>query len=102
MSPLKNHIFLVKRLKNRDNMKAVNVKITRKSRQENHEIFEKSVQKYEHLLKDNELDYLTNFEMKTSNFYGLPKIHKRNHIKTVIKDLNQAYITTTEHLDLKL
>lgn len=29
-------------------------------------------------------------------------MHKRNHIKTAIKDQNQAYISTTEPLDLKL
>jgi hypothetical protein len=58
--------------------------------------------KYTHLLKEKELDYLTNFEMKTSNFYGLPKIHKSNHIKTSIEDQNETYITTSEPLDLKL
>lgn len=29
-------------------------------------------------------------------------MHKSNHIKTAIKDQNQAYISTTEPLDLKL
>ena len=32
-------------------------------------------------LTDKEFDYLVNFECKTSNFYGLPKIHKNKKIK---------------------
>ena len=28
------------------------------------------------------MDYLVNFEMKPSNFYGLPKVHKSEKIKT--------------------
>lgn len=42
--------------------------------------------KYEYLLKDKELDYFINFEMKISNFYGFFKIYKSNYIKIVIKD----------------
>ena len=32
--------------------------------------------KYKDCLTEKEMDYLVNFEMKPSNFYGLPKIHK--------------------------
>lgn len=41
-------------------------------------------------------------KLKLEIFYGVPKIHKSNHIKTAIKDQNQANISTTEPLDLKL
>ena len=58
--------------------------------------------KYRHLLQEKEFDYLTNFEMRTSNFYGLPKIHKSNSIKTAIEEQNQTYISTGEPTDLKL
>ena len=54
------------------------------------------------MLQEKEFDYLTNFEMRTSNFYGLPKIHKSNSIKTAIEEQNQTYISTGEPTDLKL
>ena len=31
---------------------------------------------YDKILTKKEIDYLINFDYKTSNFYGLPKIHK--------------------------
>ena len=34
------------------------------------------LQKYESCLTDKELDFLTDFEYKTSNMYGLHKIHE--------------------------
>ena len=34
----------------------------------------------------------TNFTWKTSNFYGLPEIHKSQHIKEAIKEQNTEYI----------
>ncbi|XP_062586434.1 uncharacterized protein LOC134248002 [Saccostrea cucullata] len=40
--------------------------------------------------------------MKTSNFYGLPKIHKSSDIKTAIEKQNGTYIATQEPTDLKL
>ena len=58
--------------------------------------------KYEHLLKDKELDYLINFEIKTRKFYDTLKIYKCNNIKTAIQKQYPASITTTEPLDLKL
>ena len=36
----------------------------------------KLVEKYKGNLMDKEIDYLTNFSYNTSNFYGLPKVHK--------------------------
>ena len=41
-------------------------------------------------LTKKEYDYLTNFEPKTSNFYGLPKIHKN-------KEINEACATSTSN-----
>jgi hypothetical protein len=64
--------------------------------------FKKICRKYNHLLQEKEFEYLTNFEMKTSNLYGLPKIHKSNHIKTAIEEQNETYITASEPRDLKL
>ena len=38
--------------------------------------FSKYIEKYKSNLTEKEADYLLNFESKTNNFYGLPKIHK--------------------------
>ena len=46
-------------------------------------------------LTKKEYDYLTNFEPKTSNFYGLPKIHKN-------KEINEACArSTSNYIELK-
>ena len=55
----------------------------------------KYLEQYESTLTKKELDYLTNFESKASNFYGLPKIHK-------CKDINEACsISNTNYVELK-
>ena len=51
-------------------------------------------------LTTKEIDYLTNFEYKQSNFYGLPKIHKCNQIKDAIAQQNKEYIICPEPHDL--
>ena len=38
--------------------------------------YNKFLKKYKDNLTQKEMDYLTNFEMKPSNFYGSPKVHK--------------------------
>ena len=38
--------------------------------------YNKFLKKYKNNSTQKEMDYLTNFEMKPSNFYGLPKVHK--------------------------
>lgn len=48
-----------------------------------------------------EKEYLTKFEHKTSNFYGLPKVHKSDIIKQAIYDQNSDYVTTPDPADLK-
>lgn len=49
-----------------------------------------------------EEDFLLNFEVKTSNFYGLPKIHKSKQIQTGIQNLCEPYIKLPRPTDLKL
>ena len=51
---------------------------------------------------EKEHDYLTNFEKKTSNFYGLPKVHKSKEIQTAVKIQNSEYIKLRNPSDLKL
>ena len=38
------------------------------------------------------MDYLTNFEMKPSNFYGLPKVHKNDKIRDACEQTNNYYV----------
>ena len=48
-----------------------------------------------------EKDFLTNFNLKTSNFYRLPKVHKSEEIKTAIKLQKSGYIEILNPSDLK-
>ena len=45
-------------------------------------------------------DYLTNFDCKTANFYGLPKVHKSKQIISAIKEQNSSYVTIHRPDDL--
>ena len=57
--------------------------------------YSKYIVKYKSNLTEKERDYLLNFESKTSNFYGLPKIHK-------CKDINDACsISDKKYVELK-
>ncbi len=58
--------------------------------------------KYADELTNKELDYLTQFNYKTSNFYGLPKIHKSELLNEAIKKQNKEYIEITAPQDLKM
>ena len=51
---------------------------------------------------DKESDYLCNFTIRESNFYGLPKIHKSSEIRTAINEQNSQYIEILRPTDLKL
>ncbi|XP_062587971.1 uncharacterized protein LOC134249655 [Saccostrea cucullata] len=53
-------------------------------------------------LTKKEVDYLTNFEIKSSNFYGLPKIHKSKEIQNGLEGKNSLYIKLPRPTDLKL
>ena len=48
--------------------------------------------KYKEILTKKEADYLVNFDHKTSNFYGLPKIHKSEIIKEAKNCKNQSLL----------
>ena len=58
--------------------------------------------KYKHLLTKDEFSYLTVFRYQTSNFYGLPKIHKSKIISEAINNQPEEYICVLEPSDLKL
>lgn len=57
--------------------------------------------KYDDKLTKKEKDYLINFNSKTSNFYGLPKIHKSKEIKYAIETQKAEYIEIPNPKDLK-
>ena len=62
----------------------------------------KLVDKYQNSLTEKEVDYLTNFSYRTSNFYGLPKVHKSGIITKAIEEQNNEYIRIKEPEDLAL
>ncbi len=51
-------------------------------------------------LTDKEADYLINFESKTSNIYGLPKVHKSPTVMNTVKDKNELCVWTPRPTDL--
>ena len=63
---------------------------------------EKLIVQQNNNLTKNEIDYLKNYEVKTSNFYGLPKIHKSKEIEQSIKECNRTYVKIPAPTDLKL
>lgn len=62
---------------------------------------EKFVKKYDKILTKEEQKFISDFDMKTSNIYGLPKIHKSKQIIDAINTQNSAYIHTKDVTDLK-
>jgi len=57
--------------------------------------------KYSHCFdQKGKVEYLTNFELKTSNFYGLHKIHKSKILINQIKQSSSNYIKTNLPADL--
>jgi hypothetical protein len=56
---------------------------------------------YQTQLTDKERDYLLNFEWKSSNFYGLPKVHKSASILKAVQEQNCEYIKILRPADLK-
>ena len=61
----------------------------------------KLAEDYQHCLKKEEIDYITNFEYKESNLYGLPKIHKSNVVKKAVNEQNSEYVIIKAPEDLK-
>ena len=65
--------------------------------------YKKFLQKFKSQMTEKEFDYLLNFEVKTSNFYGLPKVHKSKRINEKCKSANSGYVEITDKIsDLKL
>ena len=51
---------------------------------------------------DKEREYITKFQCKTSNFYGLPKIHKSKAIEEKVKEAQDFYLHRPNPKDFKL
>ena len=49
-------------------------------------MIEKLTEKYKEALTKNEIEYLTGCQNKTSNLYGLPKVHKSKIIGNAVKN----------------
>ena len=62
----------------------------------------KHIKKFDKETTKKEKDYLEKFTWKTSNFYGLPKIHKSEAVKNAIQEQNATYIKLQAPPDLKL
>jgi hypothetical protein len=60
------------------------------------------IKNFGNFITKNEKEYITNFLMKTSNFYGLPKIHKSKTITDAVTDQNNDYIKLEPPADLKM
>lgn len=59
------------------------------------------IKRYPNVLTEKEVDYLTNFEIKGSNLYGLPKVHKSSLINEFLKTSNSEYVEIKSPEDLK-
>ena len=57
-------------------------------------------EKYKDNLTKKEKEYLTSFSYNTSNFYGLPKIHKSKLIQNLIKEQQKECAHIIEISDL--
>ena len=64
--------------------------------------YRKHLKKFKKCLTDHETKYLENFEEKTSQFYGLPKIHKSNTIRLACLNTESSVVNITDVTDLKL
>ena len=63
---------------------------------------EKFIAKFSNCLSKEEQDFLTKFSFSTSNFYGLPKVHKSKIIQEAIQVQNSEYVKIYEPRDLTL
>ena len=62
----------------------------------------KLIKEYKSNFTENELKYLLDTKFSTSQFYGLPKLHKSKLLNKVIKGQNSEIINYPEPDDLKL
>lgn len=63
---------------------------------------EKIINNHGQGLTAKETEYLLSFDIKTSNFYGLPKIHKSQMINDKCKNSSSSYINVERPTDLKI
>ena len=63
---------------------------------------EKLVARFSNCLLKEEQDFLIKFSFSTSNFYGLPKVHKSKIIQEAMQVHNREYIRKYESSDLTL
>ena len=68
----------------------------------NHINYNRLLEKHSHCLREKELKYLKDFEIKESQFYGLPKIHKSKQIMTKCENNSDSCIHIYDVNDLKL
>ena len=60
------------------------------------------ITRYKPSFTDSIHKYLTHNKFETSNFYGLPKIHKLEVLQKVIKEQTKELFTISGQRDLKL
>ena len=58
--------------------------------------------KYSENLTKDEKTFLTNFDFKEANFYGLPKVHKSQLIKDAVREQASEVVTILNPSDLKI
>lgn len=63
---------------------------------------ERFLQKFHKETNKYEKEYIKKFTWRTSNLYGLPKIHKSSEIKEAIKEQNSEYIKVSAPPNLKI
>lgn len=63
--------------------------------------FHSQLNRYNTCVTPNESDYISNFNCKTSNYYGFPKIYKIKFISDGCKNLNSEHIKITPQEDLE-
>jgi hypothetical protein len=61
----------------------------------------KLIKQHDQSLTDKERDYLTNFKIKVSDLYGLPKVHKSDEIKSAVQQSKSSYVQVQSPADLK-
>ena len=64
--------------------------------------YTKFLTNHKNCLTKRELEYLEKFEVNSSIFYGLPKVHKSSHINNKCKNANSSYVEISDVNDLKL
>ena len=63
--------------------------------------YNKFIKNYKDNLTQKEFDYLSNFERKHSNFYGLPKVHKSDEIRNACDQFDTHYVQVENVTNLK-